>query len=317
MSKSDIKLMAFVASALFWGSGQAADNSIYIQQTGDNSTITMTQDGSGNKVKGILLNGTAGGNTDPAKLSGNAQTINIEQTGATNVLALGVTSTQGGSVTGYSNIGVNLNYQVTDGGNTGYININNNGQGTAVGNVVSVIQSGGSATTTLNMTGTSNQLTVNTRGGANNTFTGNINADETVASVDQSGGGGNATTLDMTGNKGQVSITTVGATNTTNVTQSASGVTGARVIVNINGSGNNTDVTQTGLFDHYASLTVTGSSNNIDVIQNGGAGNGHNTTMTVGGSSNTISVTQQGTVSNLTNLAVSGGNNTYTILQKN
>jgi hypothetical protein len=317
MHKQDIKLMAFIASAIFWGSGYAADNSIYIDQTGDSSTITMTQDGAGNKVKGILLNGTAGGTTDPAKLSGNAQTINIEQTGATNVLALGITSTQGGIVQGYANIGVNLNYQVTDGGNTGYININNSGQGTAIGNVVNFVQSGGGATSTLNMTGTSNQLSVETSGGANNSFTGTINADQTIATVDQSGGGGNTTSLNMTGNKGQVSVTTVGATNTTNVTQSAFGVNGAQTIININGSGNSTDVTQTGLYDHYASLTVTGSGNNIDVIQNGGAGTGHSTTMAVTGSTNTISVTQQGTVSNLTNLAVSGTGNTYTILQKN
>jgi hypothetical protein len=316
MCKSDIKLMAFIASAMFWGSGYAADNSIYIQQTGDNSTITMTQDGSGNKVKGILLNGTAGGNTDPAKLSGNAQTINIEQTGAANVLALGVTSTQGGSVTGFTNVGVNLNYQVTDGGNTGYININNNGLGTAVGNVVSVIQSGGNANTTLNMTGTSNQLTVETAGGANNSFIGTINADQTVTSVDQSGGGGNVTTLIMTGNKGQVDVTSVGATNITNVTQSAYGVTGAKTIIGITGSGNTTDVTQSGNFDHYASLTIAGGGNTIDVIQNGGALGGHNTTMTVTGSTNTVSVTQQGNVSHSTNLAVTGSNNSYTILQK-
>lgn len=317
MYKKDIKLMAFIASAMFWGSGYAADNSIYIDQSGDNSTITMTQDGAGNRVKGILLNGTAGGTTDPAKLTGDAQTINIQQTGATNVLALGINSTQGGTVSGYANIGVNLNYVVSDGGNTGYININNNGQGTAIGNVVGITQSGGGATTTLNMIGTSNSLSVLQSGGANNTFIGTINADETVATVSNTGGGGNTTTLDMTGNKGQVSVTTVGATNTTTVTQSAYGTTGAQAIVNITGSGNDTTITQTGLFDHYASLTVVGSSNDFTLSQSGGAATGHHITMNVTGSTNTMSVTQQGTVSNLVNMAVSGSGNTYTILQKN
>ena len=297
--------------------GHAADNSIYIEQSGDNSTITMTQDGSGNKVKGILTNGTAGGTTDPAKLTGNAQTINIEQTGATNTLSLGVNSTQGGTVSGYANIGVNLNYVDSGGGNTGYININNNGTGTAIGNVVGITQAGGGATTTLNMTGTSNNLSVTQSGGANNSFTGTINADETVATVSNTLGGGNSTTLNMTGNKGQVSVTTTGATNTTNITQSAFGSTGAQVILNVNGSGNTTDVTQTGLFDHYASIAVTGSGNGITLSQTGGAGTGHHTTMSVTGSTNTIGVTQQGTVSNLTNLAISGSGNTYTILQKN
>lgn len=297
--------------------GSAADNSIYLDQAGDNSTITVTQDGSGNKVKGILSNGTAGGTTDPAKLTGSAQTINIEQTGATNVLSLGIDSTQGGTVTGYANIGVNLNYQVSNGGNTGYININNNGLGTASGNVVSVIQSGGNANTTLNMTGTSNQLTVGTSGGANNSFTGTINADQTVTTVNQTGGGGNTTTVDMTGDKGQVSITTVGATNTTSVTQSAYGSTGAQAIIDITGSGNTTTVTQTGSYDHYANLTLVGSSNNFTLSQTGGAGTGHSATAVITGSSNIVGITQQGSVSNLINMAVSGSNNSYTILQKN
>lgn len=317
MYRKDIRLMAFVASAMFWGSGYAADNSIYIDQSGDNSTITMTQDGSGNKVKGILINGTAGGTTDPAKLTGSAQTVNIEQTGATNVLSLGINSTQGGTVSGYANIGVNLNYQVTGGGNTGYININNNGLGTASGNVVSIVQDGGGASAILNMTGTSNSLGVIQSGGANNSFTGTINADETVTTVSNTGGGGNSTTLDMTGNKGQVSVTTVGATNTTSITQSAYGLTGAQVIVDITGSGNDTTITQSGLFDHYAKLTVVGSGNDFILAQSGGAGPGHHITMNVTGSTNTMSVTQQGTVSNLVNMTVSGSSNSYTILQKN
>jgi len=311
------KLLTILMLSAMTTLGHAADNSIYIDQAGDNSTITMTQDGAGNKVKGILSNGTAGGTTDPAKLTGNAQTINIEQTGATNVLALGINSTQGGSVTGYANIGVNLNYVVSDGGNTGYININNNGLGTASGNVVGITQAGGGATTTLNMTGTSNNLSVLQSGGANNSFTGTINADQTVASISNTLGGGNSTTLNMTGNKGQVSVTTTGATNTTNITQSAFGVNGAQVIVNVNGSGNTTDVTQTGLYDHYANIGVVGSGNSITLAQSGGSATGHYTTMSVTGSNNTVGLTQQGTVSNLSNLAISGSNNSYTILQKN
>lgn len=310
--------MAVISSAMFWGSGNAADNSIYIDQSGDNSTITMTQDGSGNRIKGILLNGNAGGTTDPAKLVGNAQTINIEQTGANNSLALGINSTQGGSVSGYSNIGVNLNYQVTGGGNTGYININNNGQGTASGNVVSITQDG-NGTATLNMTGTSNQLTVNTAGGSGNVFTGTINANETVATVDQTGGGGNETTLNMTGNKGQVSITSVGAANITNVIQSAFGSSGSVIIVDLTGSGNQTNISQTGTADHYANLKLNSGSNDniINLAQSGTAIQSTTVELLAGSSQNTIGITQQGSVSNLTNLKLSGNNNSYTILQKN
>ena len=167
--------------------GYAADNSIYIEQSGDNSTITMTQDGSGNKVKGILLNGNAGATTDPAKLTGNAQTVNVEQTGSGNTLSLSVNSTQGGSVTGYTNIGVNLNYQVVGNNNTGLINVNNNGTGTAIGNVIDIQQTGNLNSTTLRMTGTSNQFTATTTGGNSNTITADVNADETTTVINQSG----------------------------------------------------------------------------------------------------------------------------------
>jgi len=314
------KLLTILVLSAMTTLGMAADNSIYIDQSGDNSTITMTQDGSGNRVKGILLNGTAGGTTDPSKLTGNAQTINIEQTGANNILALGINSTQGGSVTNYSNIGVNLNYQVTGGGNTGYININNNGQGTASGNVIGITQDGG-ATTTLNMTGTSNQLNVNTAGGSGNIFTGTINADQTTTVINQTGGGGNETTLNMTGNKGQVSVTSFGASNITSVTQSAYGSTGAQVLIDITGSGNTTSVTQSGGFDHYANIKLNSGSNDntITLAQSGGAGTGHSTNLELlaGSSNNTIGITQQGSVSNLSNIRLSGGHNTLTILQKN
>jgi hypothetical protein len=314
------KLLTILVLSAMTTMGYAADNSIYIDQAGDNSTITMTQDGAGNRIKGILLNGTAGGTTDPAKLVGNAQTINIEQTGSTNVLALGVNTTQGGSVAGYSNIGVNLNYQVTGGNNTGYININNTGIGTASGNVVSIIQDG-SATATLNMTGASNQLTVNTAGGANNIFTGTINADETVASINQTGGGGNETTVEMTGSKGQVSVTSVGSSNITNIIQSAYGTTGAQIILDITGSGNNTSVTQSGSYDHYANIKLNAGSNDNTIVlaQSGGSGTGHSTTLELlaGSSNNTIGITQQGSVANLSNIRMSGNNNSLTVLQKN
>ena len=167
------------------------------------------------------------------------------------------------------------------------------------------------------MTGTGNQLSVGQSGGANNKFIGTINADSTNVTVSQTLGGGNETTLNMTGDKGIVSVTTMGATNITNITQSAYGSAGAQALVNINGSGNQTDITQSGMYDHYASLTVVGSGNTIDVTQSGGASTGHSATLLVTGSTNNISLTQQGTVSNLANIKVTGSSNNYTILQKN
>jgi hypothetical protein len=60
LSRKLLTVILLSISAISW----ATDNSVYIDQAGDNSTITMTQDGAGNRIKGILTNWTAGGNTD-------------------------------------------------------------------------------------------------------------------------------------------------------------------------------------------------------------------------------------------------------------
>ena len=49
LSRKLLTVMLFGISVTSW----AVDNSVYIDQAGDDSTITMTQDGAGNKVKGI------------------------------------------------------------------------------------------------------------------------------------------------------------------------------------------------------------------------------------------------------------------------
>jgi hypothetical protein len=315
------KLTAILALAVMSMSGAvwSADNSIYIDQAGDNSTITVTQDGSGNKIKGILTNGNAGGATDPAKLVGNAQTINIEQKGANNVLALGATTTQGGSIANYANIGLNLNYQVTGGNNIGYININNNNQGSSIGSVVSIVQDGG-GTASLTMTGTENQVTVNTADGTGNKFTANINANNVITKVDQTGGGNNETTITQTGNKGFIDIKTVGASNVTSIIQNAGGVNGAGIKLDYVGSGNQTTITQSDAYDQQADFKIRGNDNIITLTQSGGSANGNYAKLDLVGASNnnTIGITQQGSVDNLTNIKMTNSSNNHiTVLQKN
>lgn len=308
--------MAFVISAMFWGSGWAADNTIYLDQAGDNSNITVTQDGSGNKIKGILANGNAGNTTDASVLQGDYQLVSINQVGQNNVMSLGLKTTIGAN-----GKGITLNYSAINGGNIALINSNNSGSGTSAGNTASFTHSGGGAITTLNLLGSDNQLSVTTAGGANNKFTGTINADETNVTVSQTAGGGNETTMDLTGNKGQISLTSVGTTNITNIIQSASGVAGAQIILDITGSGNTTSITQSGLFDHYANIKLNAGSdgNQITLAQTGGAGGGHSATLELmaNSSTNIIGITQQGTVANLVNMKVSGSSNQYSITQKN
>ena len=56
------KLLAILLFVFSIGSF-AADNSIYIDQSGDNASVTITQDGAGNVVRGIQ--GVGSSNTTP------------------------------------------------------------------------------------------------------------------------------------------------------------------------------------------------------------------------------------------------------------
>ena len=63
-----LKILVSVLLAFGIGIAYGADNSIYIDQSGDNSTIAVTQDGAGNVVRGIQGVGTS--NTTPSRIVG-------------------------------------------------------------------------------------------------------------------------------------------------------------------------------------------------------------------------------------------------------
>ena len=75
-------IMAVIA-ALFWGSGAQA-NDVYIEQVGDGATITITQDGSSNRI------GTSG---TPSLIKGDANTVTIDQIGSSNELDIVINGT--------------------------------------------------------------------------------------------------------------------------------------------------------------------------------------------------------------------------------
>jgi hypothetical protein len=308
LSRKLLTVILLSVPAISW----ATDNSVYIDQAGDNSTITMTQDGAGNRIKGILTNGTAGSNTDPSKLVGNNQTITVNQAGPNNILTLGANST-----IGTNGKGIDINYSVDVGGNVGFINSNNNGQGVSAGSLIDIIQLGGNAIATINMLGNNNSLTVRSSGGGGNSIVADIDADNVTAVVDQTLGGGNDTTLNLTGNKGTVNITSTGATNISNVTQSGGGVMGNDVKIVLNGSGNQTTVSQSGVNDNVVDYKAVGSGNIANIVQSGGLSLGQYAKADIAGSNNDIGITQQGSVDNAANIKITGSFNTFRILQKN
>jgi hypothetical protein len=252
------KVMAVIA-ILFAASSFAADNTIYVDQAGDNGVITMTQDGASNRIRGIQGSGT--GNTTPSKIKGDNVTLTVEQIGSGNILNLGVvTATASGGVD------TSVIYKVTGNNAVGTINMNNAETGTANSNTVNIEQTGDGAIANLNMLGSNSSFVVDTAGGANNSVVATLNADQISVILNQTGGGGNSTTLNLTGAKGTVNLTSNGATNVTSITQSGGGVNGHNATLNITGSSNSTTITQSGTIDTTVNLAIAGSGNTYTII---------------------------------------------------
>lgn len=245
---------------IFSASAFAADNSIYIDQSGDNSTIDITQTGAGNVIRGIQGVGT--GNTTPAKIYGNNAAIDIQQIGSTNTLNLGVnTSTATGRA-----YGIDLTYYVTGNSGVATINSNNAGTGTSGSNFIDVRQTGNSAGLNLNILGSKNDFTAVTSGGSSNSITATISADETVSNISMTGGGSNTFTGTLSSNKGRVNLTTLGASNGITLTQTGTaGTNGHEFTASITGSSNTMSVTQSGTIDTTINVLSSGSGNTWNI----------------------------------------------------
>ena len=225
-----LKLMV---AMIFSASAFAADNSIYIDQSGDNSTIDITQTGAGNVVRGIQ--GVGSSNTTPAKIYGDSNTIDIRQIGATNVLSLGVST----SVATGRAYGVDLTYYVT----------------------------GNSANINLNILGSKNDFIAVTSGGTGNSIISTITADETINNISMTGGGSNTLTQTISSNKATNNITTLGASNGIVLTQSGTaGTNGHAFTLGLTGSSNTLNVTQSGTIDTTVNLLSNGSGNAWNII---------------------------------------------------
>jgi hypothetical protein len=224
--------------------GMAADNSIYIDQSGDFNNITMNQDGAGNQVKGLTSAVATNSSTDPALIRGNNITVNIDQTGSNNKMGLGIDA-------GLGTTGVSLTYSTINSGNiSGSNNLATFQIGSASSRasdtIVNVTQLNGGNTANVVMSGSDNQLTA-TQSGGSATLISTVAADGTRQTITTSGGSGNSVTTNLTGNNGNVSVLVEGATNTIGITQSgAGGSTGHQAVMDINGTGNSVTLTQSG-----------------------------------------------------------------------
>lgn len=208
------KLLATLIVAAMPGLGLA--NDVYMDQIGDNSTISITQTGAGNLINGNV--GGNGNNDDAAIIRGDLNDVTISQIGASNTLSMIINNeTSGtGSTVVVSAVGSGNNQTIgcgtalTSSCNAGII------RSEITGNNNNTVQtlSGGVVKSTIAINGNYNNVT-HTASGAG------LHNGEITVSGSGSSGSPNAVTLTQSGvsNKNAV-ITSNGSTNTISVTQS-------------------------------------------------------------------------------------------------
>ena len=224
--------------------GYGADNSIYIDQSGDFANVTINQDGAGNQVRGLSAV-QSNDPTAPAIIRGDSVNVNINQVGSNNKMNLGIDASMGTSKS------VDFNYSTVNQGNlSGSNNIATFQLGTssarASDTIVSVTQLNGNNLANVSIVGSDNQLSA-TQSGGSATLISTVNASGTRQSITTSGGTGNSVTTNLTGDNGNVNILVAGATNTISVAQDGSGgSTGHQAIMDITGTGNSVTLAQSG-----------------------------------------------------------------------
>lgn len=191
-----VKAIVFVMAVL--GIHHVSANEIYIEQVGDSSTITITQQGTGNTIgdssalayigsgsNTVSIDQIGSSNQLTMVVNGSATNVVVETTGSGNIQSITCGSTSsascGGSVikqivTGDDNIitqslgtGANHNSEINVTGSTNTITHDSTSTGASVVNItavgdlnnIGVTQSGTTAQTiTVNSTGNSNNLTI-------------------------------------------------------------------------------------------------------------------------------------------------------------
>lgn len=194
-------IMAVVA-ALSWGSGALA-NDVYIEQVGDGATVTITQDGSSNRI---------GASNTPSIFKGDANLITIDQIGSSNALDIVVNGT---AVTAIVTTNGNNNTQII---NCGTVNTASCGSSfikqQVTGDNNTVTQNLVAASTQhseILITGDYNSVTHTTSGtGAHSgiiTVTGGIALSGNTVSLTQGGTNAQQATITSTGNSNSITVT--------------------------------------------------------------------------------------------------------------
>jgi hypothetical protein len=209
-------------------------NSVYIDQTNaDNSSVSITQTGSGNQVGDptSLL-------TPQFVIDGNAMNLTIQQDGMNN------------SIVG-TFVGGDSTATITQTGNGNSLILNQGNFGTGSG-TLALTYTGDNNTHTLNMGTTSNASNYNyslTAVGNSNIITSNINSTYTVNNIT------------ITGSSNTLTTTQIGAGGTATTS-------GHYINTSIIGNSNSVAITQDGITrPNQVTLNVTGNNTSTAIIQ--------------------------------------------------
>lgn len=176
----------------------ATANDIYVEQSGDGSTVDILQDGTGN---------TIGDSITPAYIGGGANTVNIQQIGSSNSLDAVV------------------NGAATD--TTVTTNGSNNVQSITCGTAQSGSCSGSVITQTV--TGDTNTITQALGAGANHTSNINVTGDANTVTHTSTATGTTSANITVSGSTNTIGVTQAGMT-TQSVTVDSTGNSNAITI---------------------------------------------------------------------------------------
>jgi hypothetical protein len=211
-------------------------NRVFIDQSGINPDVNITQDGSGNRVGNV---------NSPMYLRGADQTVVTIQQGTNNQIDLSVVNPNVGE-----SVGAAVTIQQLGNGNS--VNAAC-GLGTASDGITNL---SGCADASLNWKFNGNSNSLQFRG----------TGDTLRSSIDVAGNG-NAFIIDALGNKHSQTIAVSGNDNTFNLKQNSTGANGSSVLIDQNGTGASYTIQQSGNIDNVVNIKSVASGGSFNILQ--------------------------------------------------
>ena len=197
---------------------QSTTNSVYIEQIGDASTVTINQTGQGNQVGDKITD-------KPVNLQGDGQTVDVTQTGNGNKLNGDIKQSDGSSTT-VTNTGDNndVTLDIGNSGDTGGSTTTISTSGST--NEITLIQGADASATNVKqdiiVTGDLNKILSKVEtNDANNAIT--LAGDSNDVSLLQTGASGKNVNLSVTGSQNQFILSQTSTLNVDSITVSSTG----------------------------------------------------------------------------------------------